>query len=189
MKKEFNPEKKLYILCILVQDVPGVLSQVARLFSRNGYNIESIVSGETDKPGVTRITIGIIGDELMVNQIAAQCRKLLPVLAVKLLDEAVSIRRELTLVKVRAADRSARDEVVQMSNIFRANIIDVSRDTLTMALFGDRNKTAAFLDLLEDFGILEVAKTGTLAIQRGHDTIYDGDKLKDEYDYGKNLSL
>ena len=94
MKREFDPVRKPYTLSILVRDIPGVLSQVARLFSRKGYNIESIVSGETDRPGVTRITIVLLADELMVNQIAAQCRKLIPVLAVKILEDGTSIRRE-----------------------------------------------------------------------------------------------
>ena len=187
MKNTFDPTKKLYTLSILVRDIPGVLSQVARLFSRKGYNIESIVSGETDKPGVTRITIVLLADELMINQIAAQCRKLIPVLAVKILDEAISIQREFALIKVKADDRNSRDEVIQMANIFRANIIDVSHDTLTVAIFGDKDKTAALIGLLEDFGILEIAKTGTLAIERGRSTIYDDNKLKEEYNYGKNV--
>ena len=140
MNKTFDPEKKLYTLSLLVQDIPGVLSQVARLFSRKGYNIESIVSGETSQPGLTRITIVILGDELMVNQIAAQCRKLIPVQVVKILDEETSIQREFAMIKVRAEDRAARDEVIQMANIFRANIIDVSRETLTVAIFGDKSK-------------------------------------------------
>ena len=187
MKREFDKEKKLYTLAILVRDIPGVLSQVARLFSRKGYNIESIVSGETDKPGVTRITIVILADELMIDQIAAQCSKLIPVLAVKILDEGASIQREFALIKVAAADRAARDEVVQMSNIFRANIIDVSRETLTVAIFGDKSKTSALIRLLSDFGILEMAKTGTLAIERGLSSIYDDSKLRTEYNYGKNV--
>ena len=187
MKKEFDAEKKLYTLAILVRDIPGVLSQVARLFSRKGYNIESIVSGETDRPGVTRITIVLLADELMISQIAAQCRKLIPVLAVKILDGATSIRREFALIKVQAADRNARDEVIQMANIFRANIIDVSRETLTVAIFGDEDKTSALTDMLADFGILEIAKTGTIAIERGRSTIYDDNKLKEEYNYGKNV--
>ena len=187
MKKQLDTERKLYTLCILVQDIPGVLSQVARLFSRKGYNIESIVSGETDKPGITRITIVLLADELMISQIAAQCRKLIPVKAVKLLDEATSIQREFALIKVKAADRGARDEVIQMANVFRANIIDVSRETLTVAIFGDKDKTSALIGLLEDFGILEIAKTGTLAIERGRSTIYDDNKLKEEYNYGKNV--
>ena len=107
--------------------------------------------------------------------------------AVKILDEDTSIRREIALVKVGAADRNARDEVIQLANIFRANIIDVGRDTLTVAIFGDRSKTRALTDLLADFGILEIAQTGTLAIERGRSTIYDDNKLKEEYNYGKNV--
>ena len=187
MKREFDTRKKEYTLSILVRDIPGVLSQVARLFSRKGYNIESIVSGETDKPGITRMTIVLIADELMINQIADQCRKLIPVLAVKILDEGTSIQREFSLIKVHAADRNARDEVIQMANIFRANIIDVSRETLTVAIFGDKEKTAALTAMLADFGILEIAKTGTIAIERGRSTIYDDNKLKEEYNYGKNV--
>jgi acetolactate synthase-1/3 small subunit len=187
MKRTFDPTKKPYTLSILVRDDPGVMSQVARLFSRKGYNIESIVCGETGTRGISRITIVILGDELMVNQIADQCRKLIPVLAVKILDESTSIQREFAFIKVRAADRSARDEVVQMANIFRANIIDVSRDTLTVAIFGDKDKTSALIELLADFGILEISKTGILAIERGRSTIYDDNKLQEEYNYGKSV--
>ena len=187
MKKQLDTERKLYTLCILVQDIPGVLSQVARLFSRKGYNIESIVSGETDKPGITRITIGILADQAMLEQIAAQCSKLLPVTAVKILDEDTSIRREMALVKVAAADRNARDEVIQLANIFRAKVIDVSRETLTIGIFGSSSKTTALIGMLNDFGILEIAKTGTIAIERGQSTIYDNSKLQDEYNYGKHV--
>lgn len=187
MKKEFNPEHKLYTLCILVEDIPGVLSQVARLFSRKGYNIESIVSGETDRPGITRISIEILADELMLEQIAAQCRKLLPVKAVKVLDEESCIRREIALIKVNCADRSARNEIIQLVNIFRAKVIDVGRDSLTIWVFGGQSKNKALIAALEEFGILEIAKTGTIAIERGCDTIYDNNKLQEEYDYGKNV--
>ena len=187
MKRQMDTERKLYTLCMLVQDVPGVLSQVARLFSRKGYNIESIVSGDTDKPGITRITIGIQADQLMLEQVAAQCSKLLPVLAVKILDEETSIRREIALVKVAAADREARDEVIQLANIFRAKVIDVSRESLTLGIFGSGSKITALIGMLTDFGILEIAKTGTIAIERGRSTIYDENKLKEEYDYGKHV--
>ena len=123
----------------------------------------------------------------MVNQIAAQCRKLLPVIAVKILDESTSLQREMALIKVKTLDRNARDEVIQMANIFRANIIDVSRETLTVAIFGDRDKTEALVRLLRDFGVLEIARTGTIAIERGRSTIYDDNKIKEEYNYGKNV--
>ena len=187
MKKEFDPTKKQYTLAILVRDIPGVLSQVARLFSRKGYNIESIVSGETDKPGITRITIVLLADELMISQIAAQCRKLLPVKAVKVLDEESCIRREIALIKVKAGDRSTRDEVIQIANIFRGKVIDISHDTLTIWVFGTQSKNTALISMLEDFGILEIAKTGTIAIERGRSTIYDNNKLREEYDYGKHV--
>lgn len=187
MKKQLNTERKLYTLCMLVDDTPGVLSQVARLFSRKGYNIVSIVSGATDRTGVARISIEIIGDELMIDQIAAQCRKLLPVKAVKILDEDTCIRREIAFIKVAAADRAAREEVIQISNIFHAKVIDVSRDSLTLWVFGSQSKSNALIDMLSDFGILEIAKTGTIAIERGRSTIYDDSKLKEEYEYGKNV--
>ena len=185
MKKEFNMERKLYTRCMLVEDVPGVLSQVARLFSRKGYNIESIVSGATDRSGITRISIEIIADELMIDQVAAQCRKLLPVKAVKILDEETWIRREIALIKVSAKDRAARDEVIQLVNIFRAKVIDVAKESLTIWVFGSQSKNTALIEMLEDFGILEIAKTGTIAIERGRSTIYDNNKLREEYDCGK----
>ncbi len=187
MKKPLDTRRKLYTMCILVEDVPGVLSQVSRLFSRKGYNIESIVSGATDKPGIARISIELIGDELMIEQIAAQCRKLLPVKAVKILDEETCIRRQIALIKVRAADHGARDEIIQLANIFRGHIMDVDRESLTVWVFGSRSKNAALIQMLEDFGILEIATTGTIAIERGRSTIYDENKLKEEYEYGKNV--
>lgn len=187
MKREFDPTPRLYTLSLLVRDIPGVLSQVARLFSRKGYNIESIASGNSKDPGVTRITIVIRGDELMIDQIAAQCRKLLPVLAVKVLNTDTSIQREIALIKVRTADVQTRAEVIQISDLFRANVIDVSRETLTVAVLGDEEKVNALLDLLREFELLEVVRTGTIAIERGRSTIYEDTKLKEEYNYGKNV--
>ena len=187
MKREFNTERKLYTLCILVEDIPGVLSQVARLFSRKGYNIQSIVSGATDREGITRISLELIGDELMIDQIAAQCRKLLPVQAVKILDEETSIRQENAFIKVRAANRTERDEVIQLANIFHAKVMDVDKAALTLYVFGSPDKITALIRMLEDFGILEIAKTGTIAIERGSSTIYDTNKLREEYNYGKNV--
>jgi len=187
VKREFNPERKLYTLCILVEDIPGVLSQVARLFSRKGYNIESIVSGACRDASTARISIELMADELMIEQIAAQCRKLIPVKAVKILDEETCIRREIALIKVAAADRVSRDEIIQLANIFHGKVIDVCRDALTIWVFGSHSKNTALIELLEDFGILEIAKTGTIAIERGSSTIHDSNKLRDEYDYGKHL--
>ena len=189
MKTVFDPEKKLYTLSLLVQDIPGVLSQVARLFSRKGYNIESIVSGETDKPDITRITITIEADQLMIEQIAAQCSKLLPVVTVRILDEETSIRREVALIKVGVSDRTTRDEIIQLANIFRATIIDVSTKTLTLAIIGQESKDDALEKLLAEFGILELVRTGMVALERGDATISNNDDNKEtgEFDLGKNI--
>ena len=178
---------KPYTLCILVQDIPGVLSQVARLFSRKGYNIESIVSGETDKPGVTRITIMLLSDDLMIEQIINQLRKLFVVYSVRLLPPDSSIRRELVLIKVKAESRDVRNEVIQIANIFRATIIDVAKESLTIAIIGDENKADAIQNLLTEFGILELARTGMVALERGQYTLDEDTKVKGEFDSAKYI--
>ncbi|MCI8400450.1 MAG: acetolactate synthase small subunit [Oscillibacter sp.] len=187
MKCNLDTEQKLYTMCLLVEDTAGALSQVSRLFSRKGYNIESIVSGATMEPGIIRISIEVLSSRLLIEQVAAQCRKLLAVKTVKIFDEESCLRRETVMVKVQAADRDARDEILQIVNIFRAQVIDVCKTCLTIWVFGNRSKNAALIEMLQDFGILEIARTGTIAIERGRSTIYDDSKLKEEYDYGKNV--
>ena len=187
MKRQTDSEIKLYTLMILVENTPGVLSQVARLFSRKGYNIESIVSGDTEREGITRITICIQGDEAMIDLIAAQCRKLYSVLAVKVIDPDQSILWETAMIKVETPDRNTREEVIQMANIFRAKIIDVGSQTLIVSVMGSRSKTDALVSLLRPYGILEIAKTGNIAIERGRSTIFDNNKIREEYDYGKDV--
>ena len=162
-------EPKEYTISILVENSPGVLSQVSRLFSRKGYNIDSIASGTTEDPRVTRITIVMQGDEVIIGQITAQLRKLLCVISVKLLSPESAVQRELVLVKVRAETKDKRDEIIQV------------------VILGSESKAGALMDLLADFGILEVVRTGTIAIERGRNTIYDNNKEKGEFDYGKNV--
>ncbi len=180
-------DKKHYTISLLVRDEPGVLSQVARLFSRKGYNIHSIASGESHQKGITRITIVILGTEAITEQLAAQCRKLIPVIAVKILNDETSLKREVALIKVSADHRGTRDEIIQTANIFRASIVDVSREVLTVACFGDSDKIEALINLLSDYGIKEIVRTGTIALERGKDTIHDSSKLTDEYNYGKSI--
>ena len=129
-------EQKEYTISILVENSPGVLSQVSRLFSRKGYNIDSIASGTTEDPRVTRITIVMQGDEVIIGQITAQLRKLLCVISVKLLSPESAVQRELVLVKVRAETKDKRDEIIQVVNVFRASIVDISRETLTVVILG-----------------------------------------------------
>lgn len=178
-----------HTLSVLVENTPGVLSQVSRLFSRKGYNIESLAVGTTDDPEVSRITIEVKCDDLMVEQIINQLRKLFCVYSVRLLPPNSSIRRELVLIKVKAEGRDVRNEVIQIANIFRATIIDVSTKSLTLAVIGQESKDDALEKLLCEFGILELVRTGMVALERGEATINDNDDNKetDEFDLGKNV--
>ncbi len=182
-----NTEKKAYTLSIMVEDTPGVLSQVARLFSRKGYNIESICAGPTRTPGTTRISVVMICDEPTIRQLATQLSKLLLVITVDVLEGNDSIQRELCLIKVRAKTRDAREGIIQIINVFRANIVDFGSESLVIAAVGTSDKILAMMKLLEDYGILETVNTGLVALQRGEKTIHDQNKLKDEYNYGKKL--
>ena len=174
-------------LSVLVENAPGVLSQVSRLFSRKGYNIESLAVGTTDNPQVSRITIEVLSDDAMAGQIMNQLRKLFPVYSVQELLPERSIRRELVMLKVKAERADVRNEVIQIANIFRASIIDVSIASLTLALIGDENKADAMQKLLENFGILELVRTGMVALERGAYTIDDESKEKAEFNLGKNV--
>ena len=159
-----------HTLSVLVDNEAGVLSQVSRLFTRKGYNIESLAVGTTDEPDVSRITIEVMADDGQALQLCNQLRKLFPVHSVKELTPSHSIRRELVLIKVSAASRDVRNEVIQIANIFRASIIDVAKESLTIALIGDESKAMAIQNLLQEFGILELARTGMVALERGQYT-------------------
>ena len=178
---------KRHTLSVLVENAAGVLSQVSRLFSRKGYNIESLAVGTTDDPEVSRITIEVLCDDLMIEQIINQLRKQFSVYSVRLLPPASSIRRELVLIKVKAESREVRNEVIQIANIFRASIIDVSLKSLTLALIGDESKADAMQKLLEAFGILELVRTGMVALERGEYTITSENKENNEFNLGKNV--
>ncbi|MEA4954604.1 MAG: acetolactate synthase small subunit [Pseudoflavonifractor sp.] len=176
-----------HTLSVLVENASGVLSQVSRLFSRKGYNIESLAVGTTDDPSVSRITIEVMGDDATMNQVMNQLRKLFPVYSVQELLPERSIRRELVMFKVRAETADVRNEIIQIANIFRASIIDVSIKSLTLALIGDENKAEAMQRLLETFGILELVRTGMVALERGAYTISDDNKETTEFNLGKNV--
>ena len=162
-----------HILSVLVENSAGVLSQVSRMFSRKGYTIESLAVGTTEDPTLSRMTILVNEDEEQIEQIASQLAKLLPVISVKLLSPESSVQREMILVKVKAASREARDEIIQIASIFREKIIDVGMEALTLEVTGDHDKAEALLKLLESFGILELVRTGAVALERGKTTIYE----------------
>ena len=182
-----NPNVTRHTLSVLVENAAGVLSQVSRIFSRKGYNIESLAVSTTDDPAVSRITIEVMADAAMIEQIMNQLRKQFPVYSVQELLPERSIRRELVMFKVKAENADTRNEVIQIANIFRASIIDVSLASLTLALICDESKADAMQKLLESFGILELVRTGMVALERGQFTINDDNKEKGEFSLGKNV--
>ena len=180
-------EAKLRTLSVLVDNEAGILSQVSRLFSRKGFNIESLAVGPTDDPTISRITIEVLTNDNQTQLLCNQLAKMVPVHSVKLLEPSHSIRRELVLYKVRAKNSEDKNEIIQIANIFRGAIIDVSKETLTLSLIGDEKKTDAVQELLADFGIVEMVRTGMVALERGKYTIDEDTKEKGEFNYGKNV--
>lgn len=150
----------------------GVLSRVAGLFSRRGYNIHSLSVGVTENPNISRMTITVIGDDYILEQIKKQLNKLINVIKVIELKPEKSVCRDLVLIKIKASanDRATINETV---NIFRANIIDISSDTLTVELTGDAGKISAFVDIMRPYGIIELVRTGFAGIQRSGSQIID----------------
>jgi acetolactate synthase-1/3 small subunit len=156
-----------HTLSVLVENHAGVLSRVAGLFSRRGFNIDSLAVGVTENPEISRMTIVVDGDEYIVEQVSKQLNKLVDVIKIKRLDKHESITRELSLIKV-SANAATRGEIVQLVEIFRAKIVDVSKTTLTIEASGSGDKVAALEDMLRQFGIKEIVRTGTIAIERGN---------------------
>ena len=154
------------VFSLLVDNNPGVLSRVSGLFSRRGYSIDSITAGVTADPRFTRITIVASGDELILSQIEKQVRKLEDVIEIKVLHPEDSVYRELIMVKDRA-NKTERTEIISVADIFRAKIVDVEKDSLMVELTGNGSKVDAFLELLEGYEILELARTGITGLQRG----------------------
>lgn len=151
---------------ILVYNNPGLLNRLSGLFSRRGYNIESITAGTTADPRFTRITIVASGDEQILSQIEKQVGKLEDVIEIKLLKPDDSVCRELIMVKIKA-DAGERTQIISMADIFRAKIVDVEKECLTVELTGNQSKLEAFLELLDGYEILELARTGLTGLTRG----------------------
>ncbi|MGI6432801.1 MAG: acetolactate synthase small subunit [Sphaerochaetaceae bacterium] len=164
-----------YTLGILVNNHPGVLSRVVGLFSRRGYNIDSLSVGETEDPAISRITIVVSGDRQIVEQIEKQVAKLIDVITIVELTLQGSIQAELVFVKV-ATDENNRAAVVELSEIFKAKIVDVAETTLTMQLTGNMDKIASFLHLLQVHGVVELVRTGMTAMQRGSQAMIQQNK-------------
>ena len=154
------------VLSVLVDNTSGVLNRVAGLFSRRGYNIDSLTVGETENPKYSRMTIVVTGDDDILEQIVKQITKLEDVRRVDVLEPSDSVTRELILVKIKA-EPAQRQQVISVTEIFRANIVDVAKDSLMIEITGSQSKLKAFLSLVEDYEILELVRTGITGLARG----------------------
>lgn len=155
-----------YILSVLVENHSGVLSKISGLFTRRGYNIDSLSVSITEEPSISRMTIVLQGDAQITEQIVKQLNKLIDVIKILELNHEKSVSRELALIKV-TADQSKRSAVTEMVNIFRCNIIDMDSKSMIIEITGDEEKVSAFIELIKPYGIKEVVRTGLVVLQRG----------------------
>ena len=160
-----------HTLSVLVENTPGVLARVAALFSRRGFNIESLAVGPTEQPDVSRMTIVVAVEDLPLEQVTKQLNKLINVLKIVELDDS-AVRREILLVKV-SADASARSQILELVQLFRAKAVDVATDAITIEATGAPDKIEALLRMLEPFGIKELVQSGVVAMARGGRAIGD----------------
>lgn len=160
------------MISVLVENHSGVLSRVAGLFSRRGYNIDSLSVGETENPDISRMTIAFTGDNYILEQVQKQLHKLIEVIKIVELKPSQSVCRELVLIKINATSEQ-RPSILETINIFRARVIDISDETLTVELTGDSDKLLGFVEVIKPYGILELVRTGFSGIQRGTARIID----------------
>ena len=155
-----------HTLSVLVEDKPGVLARVASLFSRRGFNIQSLAVGATEQKHLSRMTIVVEVEDVPLEQVTKQLNKLINVIKIVEQDEAQSVSRELALIKVRT-DATTRSQVIEAVNLFRAKVVDVSTESLTIEATGTPEKLEAFLRVLEPYGIREIVQSGIVSLSRG----------------------
>lgn len=159
-----------YTLSVLVENNAGVLSRVVGLFTRRGFNIHSLSVGPTADDKISRITIEVKGDVYMVEQVSKQLSKIMEVIKIKTLKDNEVVKRGIVLVKIKTNTKN-RGEIIEVANVFRANIIDISPSTITAEITGSDQKIEAFLNMVESYGIEEIARTGMTALERGANTL------------------
>lgn len=157
---------KSYDILIIAKNTDGIVVRVMSLFNRRGYYVRKMTAGATDRPGYTRMTLSVEGDEKILDQIQKQVYKIIDVVRVKIFPEDGVIRREMMLIKVQA-DNETRSQIVELTEIYRGKVLDTCPGSITVELTGDVEKLRGFINMMERFGILEIAKTGVLAMSRG----------------------
>lgn len=155
-----------HTLSVLVEDEAGVLTRIAGLFARRGFNIESLAVGPAETPNISRITMVVPGDDQVVEQLTKQLYKLINVLKVQEITEIPCVERELMLLKVNYTNSQIRSEIIELAQIFRARVVDIGTDSLTIEVVGDPGKMVAIVQVLSPFGIREIARTGKIALTR-----------------------
>ncbi len=155
-----------HLITLLVKNEFGVLARITTLIAGKGYSIESLSVGKTNETDLSRITLEVVGDDIVIDQVIKQLRRLIDTVKVRDITDVPKVERELILVKVHAPASKERDEILRLVQIFRAKIVDTSPDTFTIELTGDSEKTDAFLELIRPFGIKEMAATGKIALRR-----------------------
>ena len=159
-----------YTFIALVENKPGVLNRVSSLFRRRNFNIESLAVGHSETPGISRMTFVVDGDERMVDQAVKQLEKVINIYRVENVSQAPAVIRELVLVRVRA-EGALRSEIVQLADIFRGRIVDVAMDSMVVEMTGPESRINSFLDLMRNFGIQEMVRTGRVALARGLNSV------------------
>jgi acetolactate synthase-1/3 small subunit len=167
----------VHTLSVLVENKPGVLARVAGLFSRRGFNIESLAVGTTESPNVSRMTIVVDAENSPLEQITKQLNKLIHVLKIVELTAADAVERELQLIKI-AATGATRGEIIEIADVFRAKVVDVEAESITVEATGSADKLAALIRLLEPYGIRELVRSGIIALGRGSKSITEGRTLR-----------
>lgn len=165
--QEEKPLDDLYILSVLVEDKPGVLFRVTNLFRARNFNIESITVGYSEAADLSRMTITTRSDDHTLDQLVKQLGKLIDVVQVRVLNRLTTVYRELALIKMNAQDPTSRAEITNLASVFRGKILDINKFTLTVEITGTPSKIDAFRNLVSDFGIVQLARTGVSALPRG----------------------
>ena len=159
-------KQRIHVISMLVEDHPGVLTRIAGMFARRGFNIDTITVGKTTKPGISKMVIAVLGDDAILEQVEKQVNKLIDTIKVTEMPEDKSIIRELCLVKVSIANKKQKEEVLRYTKIYKTKIVDITQKYVTAELIGTPAKIDAFIDLMKQFGIKEVSRTGATAVSR-----------------------